>query len=100
MLIDPTEESTSRPVKVEVIKATSNLGLSPNPTRGMTRLIDPQGMYERIDVFNTLGQRVKTYMKDRSDILFDMDLTGQPAGLYLIKVSIANKQETLKLMLK
>jgi hypothetical protein len=85
---------------VETIHVAADLSLYPNPTKGLTRLIDLQGLYERIDVYTIMGIRVKSYWKDKADRMFDMDLTGQPAGLYMIQVSNENKQETLKLMLK
>lgn len=53
-----------------------------------------------MEIYNVMGQRVRTYSKDKADTLFDMDLTGQPAGLYLIKVSNENQQTTLKLIVK
>lgn len=101
LLIDNIHfRSSTWPVSVEGVKAPTDLSLYPNPSMGPTRLVDPQGLYERIEVFNLMGQRVTMLTKDKGMTEVDMDLSGQPAGLYLIRLSHGGEHATLKLVLK
>lgn len=101
LLIDNIHfRSSTWPVSVEGVKAPKDLSLYPNPSMGPTRLVDPQGLYERIEVFNLMGQRVTMLTKDKGVTEIDMDLSGQPAGLYLIRLSHGGEHATLKLVLK
>lgn len=80
--------------------APVELSLYPNPSMGITRLVDPQGLYERIEIFNLMGQRIRTFTKEKGSTDLPLDLTGQPAGLYLIRASHNGQKATLKLVIK
>lgn len=92
--------SSSWPVGVKTINTAPAISLYPNPARGLTHLVDPQGLYERIEVYNLMGQRVKSFAKDKGTTELDLDLSNQPAGLYLVRASHNGQKTTIKLVLK
>jgi len=92
--------SSTWPVALPTVDLQQALSLYPNPSQGLSRLVDPQGLYERIEVFNLMGQRVRSLTKEKGSTDMTIDLTGQPAGLYLIRASYDGQKTTLKLVLK
>lgn len=60
--------------------AQSPVTLSPNPTSGLVRI--GGGKAEEIQVYNSLGQWVKTYRNCN-----EIDLSNLPEGVYTLRIS-------------
>lgn len=73
---DPTGELTGQ----EEHLAQSPVTLSPNPTSGLVRI--GGGKAEVIQVYNSLGQWVKTYRNCN-----EIDLSNLPEGVYTLRIS-------------
>jgi len=74
----------------ESIKTESNIKIYPNPTSDkFTIEIDNQNISYNLEILNTLGQVILT--KKIINPIEQIDLTGQPAGVYFVKLqSISN----------
>ena len=66
---------------------STNYRVYPNPTDGKFAIyINKAAMVKQIDVFSTAGNKVKTY-KTIASFPFEVDLSGQPKGTYVVIVS-------------
>jgi len=68
----------------EHIKNFNRLLISPNPNQGQFHIINNTDNYNGMifDIFNTLGQKIKTGNLDHSPI----DISDQPNGIYFCKI--------------
>jgi hypothetical protein len=69
------------------------LKVYPNPTLGVAEISigEPLESDYKIEVYNYLGSLVQTYLKQRTDQLTEIDLSGSPSGVYLIKIMTKDK---------
>jgi hypothetical protein len=72
--------------------ATTGLRVFPNPTNGILQL--PEMKIERVEAYNATGQLM---LEDRS-ANSSLDLTAQPAGLYLLKIYAADGVYTARVV--
>ncbi|GHU71828.1 hypothetical protein FACS189413_14040 [Bacteroidia bacterium] len=73
----------------------------PNPTEGLLRInIEnaPSGETVQIAVFDSSGQLV--LKKERQPAITEIDLGGQPAGIYLLKIQTGEKATEWKIIKK
>lgn len=82
--------SVSHKVEVEAV-TIRNVKVFPNPARDYFE-ITPNQLISKITLYNSIGQRVKTYTAERGK---KYDVTTIPNGLYLAELSDANGK-TLK----
>lgn len=78
-------------------QSQQNIALYPNPNNGIAQLSADSGLEgASLTVYNALGQQVlvKTLETNQEQI----DLTGQPAGIYIIAIGRSNSTVTLKLI--
>ena len=70
----------------------------PNPGKGMfaVRVTAGTEALQRIEVFNCLGELMKTLEAEGKSVL-SMDLTKVPAGMYIMKVWLDKSNQTLKI---
>lgn len=73
------------------------LALSPNPTNGIVTVHAQEQGDVHLEVANMLGERVLAMTQPTSDFTFD--LSGFPAGAYIVKLSIAGRVTT-KMLIK
>lgn len=66
--------------EIDESDAETNITLSPNPTSGLVRI--GGGKAEEIQVYNSLGQWVKTYRNCN-----EIDLSNLPEGVYTLRIS-------------
>jgi len=78
----------------EIITSAYAINFYPNPTKGMLNIsIEAQEYFDwNIEILNASGQKMKVQQNKnvRSNII-PVDLTGIPAGTYILKIS--NKKE-------
>lgn len=93
--------------KIKVIKSTGlylpdfKTGVFENPTNGLFRIFtDCPSAYINIAVANLQGQIVfKSKIKNESEN-FEIDLTNQPSGIYLLQLTTENKKSGLIKLIK
>lgn len=62
-----------------------NIRIYPNPTTGMIT-ISTQTIPEKVEVYNTLGQKVRVFQK-----VSKIDISELPAGIYIVHVTSKNE---------
>ncbi|MDP3557621.1 MAG: M14 family zinc carboxypeptidase [Bacteroidota bacterium] len=71
-----------------------NIILSPNPSKGLFNLSNPNGIVVDVAIFNSLGQLV--FQKNNENSLNStIDIENQSAGIYFVKIR-ANGEEIIK----
>ena len=65
-----------------------SITVAPNPTTGKIRIQRSNESPVSIDVYNAIGALVETIYVDKPS--FDVDLSHQPVGMYLLKVTQGN----------
>ena len=78
-----------------------SIKIYPNPTHGALR-VSIHGLQDsdkcELGVYTTQGLRILENKVTRNDV--DIDLSGKPAGIYFLSVSINGKSTTWKIILK
>ncbi|MFA7357916.1 MAG: T9SS type A sorting domain-containing protein, partial [Bacteroidales bacterium] len=72
----------------------------PNPGRAKVFISDPGHKYRQISIYTLTGQLILHQYKAEDQNLLELDLSGQPEGLYLIKLSSGEDKVLLKYMLR
>ncbi len=72
--------------------------LAPNPSQGLFTLSNLSGTQTRVQVYNLNGQLIMSEQTTEKSLLFD--LTGQPAGLYLCRITSNGNTETQRLVIE
>jgi Secretion system C-terminal sorting domain len=94
--------------KVDVVSATfeansaiSKLTLHPNPTSDKA-ILDVEFskiMDARVQIINVMGQILSDQMRRQADkAQFELDLSGRPAGIYLVRIIADNKTHLTRLV--
>jgi len=81
----------------EDVKTEIKWNIYPNPVVGMLHITGLEGFYT-IKIVDTVGQ-VVTSIKGTSTEL-ELDMSGKPAGMYLIKIESQGRTLTRKLIKK
>ena len=78
---------------IDVTTSTAKLKVYPNPTTGLAEISisEPLESEYKIEVYNYLGSLLQTYVKQKTESLSTIDLSGVPSGIYLIKITIKDK---------
>ena len=84
--------------KQEITEPAINLEIFPNPVVDVVRVTGLEGVHT-VKIMNALGQVVVSSAKGTSTEL-ELDLSGKPAGMYLIKIELQGKSITRKLIKK
>lgn len=98
---ETTEITVGVTTGVEEPTAISRVALQPNPTSGQTLLkIDFREVSDiNVQVFNLNGQVVfQTLERGATTVNIPLDLSTQPAGLYLVRLTVNNQIRTEKLI--
>jgi len=87
---------------VNEITSADKIKVFPNPTVGLVEISfeEPLESDYKIEVYNYLGRLIQTNMKQKSDQLSDIDLSGNPAGLYLIIITLKDRVFQSRIMKK
>ena len=83
-------------VNVNDIATESNFNIYPNPTTGNVQIQNAQN--STIEILNIAGKSIKTINATTQNT--EIDLSTEPKGLYLVKVTTANGVTTQKLILE
>jgi hypothetical protein len=78
-------------------------GLYPNPAEGKTQLIFKESQKGSVTLTDLAGRAVRTYpINGEKNLVLDLHNSNGilPSGLYLLKITTANGQETQKLLIK
>jgi hypothetical protein len=75
------------------LSSTDEIKVYPNPTTGHFNisLNEPMDREYEIEVFNNLGGIVQKSMRQRNEQSAQIDLSGLPSGMYLIRIRAGNK---------
>jgi PKD repeat protein len=73
---------------IDDLESDDQIKVFPNPTSGMVQLFlkEPLAEDSKIQVYNTLGRLMQTVSKHKGEQTSQVDLSGFPNGLYLIRV--------------
>jgi len=96
-----TEQEESAPTYVEQIAAGLQVKIYPNPTKGLLQVEiigNDDDANTPIAVFNQSGQQVVA--TQTAGQLTPVDLSGVPAGTYLMRLIIREKSEVYKIIKK
>lgn len=74
---------------------TDNLSIYPNPSNGIVRIDNVEG--NDVEVFNLVGQRI--YSVENAEQNVSLNLSNQPEGTYLVRISGTNGTKTQKISL-
>lgn len=94
--IDSVTVIQSAPVVSVASVNTNSISIYPNPTTGIVNLKTSENA--NIEVYNTLGELVKTIKLEKS--FLQIDLSNLSKGLYIINVNTGKAVETQKLILR
>lgn len=74
--------------------------LFPNPTSGIAEISidEPLESDYKIEIFNSLGSLLRTYTKPKNEKLTELDLTANPSGIYIIKITLKDKTFVAKMV--
>ena len=77
------------PTGLPVLNTDAHFNLFPNPTNGLvTVAMNKTLRIATVDLYNAIGALVETIYVDKSS--FDIDLSHQPVGMYMIKATNAD----------
>ena len=93
-------KSTIIPTPVVTTEKEAGINIFPNPTNGVFKIQAIGQDIERLDIYNLSGQKVMSIGNDQIQFDTEIDLTGYPRGMYVIKISSGNKVNVNKLILK
>ncbi len=74
---------------------TDNLSIYPNPSNGIVRIDNVEG--NDVEVFNLVGQRI--YSVENAEQNVSLNLSNQPEGTYLVRISGTDGTKTQKINL-
>lgn len=74
------------------------VNIAPNPSLGMFTLSNLSGTLTQLEVYNLSGQLVLS--SQTTEKAHQLDLTGQPAGLYLCRITANGTTETRRLVVE
>lgn len=101
LLVDDVHFKSSRyPVGLVSIQKNSPLRMYPNPTQGLTWIHFEGMLPQRIEVFQLTGQRV--LVLDEKSISSEtlLDLSGKPAGIYLVRITEKQQRRFLRMVVQ
>ena len=79
------------------VKPEIKWSIYPNPVEGILYITGLEGFYT-IKIVDTVGQVVATIKETATEL--EIDMSGKPAGMYLIKIEAQGKSVTRKLIKK
>lgn len=85
-----------------IAPANSQVGLYPNPSVGVCTLSWnklPNEQQLQVSVIDAVGRHVRRLQADAGNSLLEINLSGLPAGWYIIKTSSEARRETNRLLL-
>ena len=102
-VIDLTQKSASLATSIANVEIEEDLPtkitIYPNPTKGLMKIqtsgFDP-GQLFHITIYNLQGMLV--FQQETSNILSEVNLTGKPAGTYIMQIRFNNKSEQWKII--
>jgi hypothetical protein len=88
--------------KLDFQQEGNRVGIFPNPTRNVTKLVFAKAPQNTVSVriLNNLGQIIKIYNLSGSRNTYTLDVTNIPQGLYHVMVSGEGINEHIKLMIQ
>ena len=87
----------SRLFEKEDVKPEITWNIYPNPVTGILHITGLEGHYT-IKIVDTVGQIVTSIKGTSSEL--ELDMSGKPAGMYLLKIESQGKSITRKLIKK
>jgi len=78
----------------------SNISVYPNPNRGLFTLRAENIAATPVEVYDITGKKIEPTLHTRDNATLDVDLTHYPKGLYMIRVTLQDKQWSQKIMVQ
>ncbi|MDL2323155.1 T9SS type A sorting domain-containing protein [Bacteroidales bacterium OttesenSCG-928-A17] len=97
---DSIEETEEEPVIFEDRIAETSIKIYPNPTEGMLKIEIynlPAEEKANIHLYDLSGNRI---LSKESDSVTDIDITRQPAGVYVMVIVLGDKRTEWKIIKK
>lgn len=83
-------------IEKEQLAAQSNINIYPNPTSNITTITSNSPM-QQINIFNSQGALTKRHLGTNA-LTFDIQLDGQPNGLYFLRIKTEEETVTKKIL--
>lgn len=84
----------------ESLETAPDVLVSPNPNSGIFSLEistgDAQVPVGLIEIFNVLGQKV--YTENIRQTISSIDISGQPNGVYFVRITFNTRKRTVKMV--
>ena len=74
----------------------NNLEIYPNPSSGVFKIDFFEELFSQVQIFDLTGKEIKNIWLVNNPNSITLDLTDQPAGIYLINIVSEDKIETIK----
>jgi hypothetical protein len=75
-----------------------SVSIAPNPSLGLFSLTNLSGAETQVEVYNLSGQLILS--SQTTDLALQLDLTAQPAGLYLCRITANGHTQTRRLVIE
>jgi hypothetical protein len=89
-----TFSAVNSPLAIEETITAGTFSIYPNPSEGMVRISTANEKITSVEVFNVTGQRILN--EEHASSYADIDLTSQPAGIYLVRINGSTTQRIIK----
>lgn len=86
-------------LSIDDVSLTDNFNVYPNPSKGIFNISWNTDEDIEIEVYNYLGKRI-VKSKQTNDNVYQIDLSNQSKGIYLIKINTSGKQVIKKVVLQ
>ncbi|MFA6260476.1 MAG: immunoglobulin-like domain-containing protein [Bacteroidia bacterium] len=84
---------------IEQVQANNGIQVYPNPSKGVFHLELKQGEVRNIRIYNIAGVLVREFKGDKAGTTYQIDLSNERDGMYLIRVESSDKTYTTKVNL-
>ena len=72
----------------------------PNPSDGVFTVIDNSGSPYRLEIFNTMGQKVFQTSESYQNPSVEINLSAFPKGIYFVKINENDRSDLIKIVVK
>jgi hypothetical protein len=87
-------------VGVEENALASSIVIAPNPSNGLFELQSAKPEPLRVEIYNTLGQHLGSYLNTEASLAIELDLSSQTSGIYFAHVTQGAQQGLFRLMVE
>jgi hypothetical protein len=80
--------------------SNENISIYPNPSTGKFTIELSEDITSDIEIFNMLGSKIYSLKRENNNTRYEIDLTDQPAGIYMVNVTVNGERITKKVILQ